>query len=76
MVKTQLGSTPPKDSCNQWIECDTFSDPRNLFPSHKLKGNHTFTTGAATIGNDEGEADSCVRQEGEGEMETLADEEV
>ena len=50
--------------------------PGNLFPSDKLKGNCTFTAQAATIGNDEGEADSSAKQEGEGETEPLADEEV
>ena len=50
--------------------------PGNLFPSHKLKGNCTLTTQAATIENDEGEADSSAKQVGEGEMEPLADEEV
>ena len=50
--------------------------PRNLFPSHKLEGNHTFTTQAVTIWNTEGEADSGAEQEGEGEMESLADKEV
>ena len=35
----------------------------NLFPLHRLKGNGTFTTQSATIGNDEGEADSGARQE-------------
>ena len=50
--------------------------PGNLIPSHMQKGNHTFTAWAVTIGNDEGEADSGAKQEGEGETEPLADEEV
>ena len=50
--------------------------PWNLFPSHKLKGNHTFNTQAVTVGNVEGEADSSAKQEGYGETEPLADEEV
>ena len=50
--------------------------PGNLFPSPKLKGNHTFTTQAATIGNDEGEADFGVRQGEEEETEPSGDEEV
>ena len=48
----------------------------NLFPSCKLKGSCTFTNYAATVGNAKGKADSGVKQEGEGEMEPLADKEV
>ena len=47
--------------------------PGNLFPSYKLKGNHTFTAQAATIGKDEVEEDTSVKQEGEGEAEPSAD---
>ena len=46
----------------------------NLFPSHKLKGNHTFTTQTAITGNDEAEEDSSVKQEGD--MEPSADKDV
>ena len=50
--------------------------PGNVFIFCKLKGNHTFTTWVATIWNAEGEAHSGVKQEGEGETEPSADEEV
>ena len=50
--------------------------PGNLFPSCKLKGNHTFTAWAATVGNDLAEEDPGVEQEGEEETEPSADEEV
>ena len=63
------GHSSPKDSCNQWIECNTFSDQGNLFPLYKLKDNHTFSSQVVTIGNAEGKADSDKKQEGEGEME-------
>ena len=32
----------PKDSCNQWIECDTFSDPRELIPLMQAEGQLYF----------------------------------
>ena len=47
--------------------------PGNLFPSCKLKGNHTFTTQAATVRNEE---DPGVKPEGEGEIEPSVDEDV
>ena len=50
--------------------------PGNLFSLYKLKGNHTFTTQAVTIGNDYTEEDPSVKLEGEGEMEPSADENV
>ena len=50
--------------------------PGNLFSLHKLKGNHTFTTQAVTIGNAKDEADPDVKEEGEGEIEPLVDKEV
>ena len=53
-----------------------FSAPRNLITSCRLKGNHTFTAQVVTIGNDEGEADPSVKQEGEGETGHSVDEEV
>ena len=49
--------------------------PGNLFPSHKLKGNCTFTTWAVTIESVKGKADSSTKQKEEGEMEPSADEE-
>ena len=52
-----------------------FQTPVNLFPSHKLKGNCTFTAWAVTIGNDEVVEDSSPKQEG-GEMEPSADNDL
>ena len=49
--------------------------PGNLFPLHKLKGTCTFTTWAATVGNDKAEKDSGVKLEGEG-GQSLAGEDV
>ena len=37
----------------------------NLFPSRKLKGNHTFTAWSATVGSIRTEWDSNVKLEGE-----------
>ena len=50
--------------------------PGNIFPSKKLKGNHTFTTWAVTIESVKGEADSGEKQDKEGEMKLSADKEV
>ena len=52
-----------------------FQVPENLFPSHKLKGNGTFTTQAVTVRNGKAEEDSSVKLEG-GEMEPLTDKDV
>ena len=67
---------PPKMATTSGPNKTSSQTPENLFPSHKLKDNCTFTAQAATIGNDEVEADSSAKQEGEGGMEPLADEEV
>ena len=48
----------------------------NLFPSWKVKGNCTFTTWYATVGNNEPEEDSFVKPEGEGETKSSAGEDV
>ena len=48
----------------------------NLFPSCKLKGNHTFTAQAETIVSNEAEENSSVKKEGDGETESSADEEA
>ena len=66
---------PPKTAVTSGLNTCS-QTPGNLFPLHKLKGNHTFTAQAASIGNDAGEADSGVKQEKEGDTEPSADEEV
>ena len=43
---------------------------------HKLKGNCTFATQAATVENDKTKEDPGVKQEGEGETEPSVDEDV
>ena len=48
----------------------------NLFPSHKLKGNHTFTTQDVTVGSNEVERNSGAKQEGNAETESSADKEA
>ena len=53
-----------------------FHTTGNLFLSCNLKGNCTFATQAATIGNDVAEEDPGVEQEVEEEMEPSAGEEV
>ena len=50
--------------------------PKNLFPSHKLTGNHTFAAKTATVRKDEAEEDPGEKSEGEGEREPSADEDV
>ena len=66
----------PKTAVTSWSNVICSKTPGNLFPSWKLKGNHTFITQAATVGNAKGKADSGVKQEGEGETKPLADKEV
>ena len=67
---------PPKTSVTSGLNVICLQTPGNLFLSCKLKGNHTFTTWAVTIRNADSKADFGAKQEGEGEMEPLADEEV
>ena len=50
--------------------------PGNLFPSHKLKGNPTSIAWAVTIRNYEAKENSSVKEEGEGEIDPSADEDV
>ena len=33
---------PPKDSCSQWIKCNTFSDPREFIPLLQAEGQPYF----------------------------------
>ena len=66
---------PPKTVVASGLNMRCSQAQGNLFPSCRLKGNCTSTSPAVTVGNDEGEADSSAKQEGE-EMEPLADEEV
>ena len=67
---------PPKTAVTSGLNVIHSQISGTLFPLCKLKGNHTFTVWAATIGNDEGEADSSARQGGEWETEPSTDEEV
>ena len=46
----------------------------NLFPSQKLKGNHTFTAQSATVENNEAKEDSGAKLEGEEEAVSSAGE--
>ena len=62
------GTSAPEDSCNQCIECDTFSDPREFIPLSQAEGQ-------LTIGSVQYQADPGKKQE-EGGMEPLADKEV
>ena len=50
--------------------------PGNLFPSQKLKGNHTFTAQSTTVGNNEAEEDSGENQEGEGGAKSSVEEDI
>ena len=50
--------------------------PRNLFLSHKQKGNHTFAAWAVTVRKDKAEEDPEKKPEGEGETEPPADKDV
>ena len=47
--------------------------PGNLFPSHKLKGNHTVTTQAVAVRNDKAKEDQGMKPEGKREMELSVD---
>ena len=70
------GPSTTKDCCDQWIEHDTFSEVKEFFPSHKLKGNCTFAAQATTIRNNEAGEDPGEMPEGEGETEPSADQDV
>ena len=50
--------------------------PGNLFPSHKLKGNHTFTSWSTTVESNVAEEDFRVKPEGEEEAESSAREDA
>ena len=65
---------PPKTAATSGSNMMSSQMQGNLFPSLKLKGNCTFTNQAVTIGNDETEEDSSVKQEGEGEKEPSAED--
>ena len=65
---------PPKTAVPSGSNAIHSQTPGNLFPLHRLKGNHTFTAWVATIWNDEVEADSSMKQEGE--TEPSAEKEV
>ena len=51
---------PPRMAVTNWSNVMHSQIPGNLFPSCKLKGNHTFTTWTVTIGNDMEEEDPGV----------------
>ena len=49
---------PPKTAVSSGLNKKSSQGPGNVFPSHKLKGNCTFTTQSVTIGSVKGEAGS------------------
>ena len=53
---------PPKMAATSGSNMIHSQMPGNLFLSHKLRGNHTFTAQAVTIGNDKAEEDSSVNR--------------
>ena len=53
-----------------------FSSSREPVPSHKLKGNHTFTTHAATISVNEVKEDASAKLERDRETGPLVDKET
>ena len=63
---------PPKIAVTSGSNVIHSQTPGKLFPSCKLKANHTFTTLALIIGSVEGEANPGAKQE-EGELEPLGD---
>ena len=65
---------PPKTAVTSVLNWMHSQTPGNLFPLHKLKGNHTFNAQAVTIGNNEAEEDSSAKQEGE--VEPSGDKQV
>ena len=67
-LPSKIATTGANMTCSQM--------PGNLLPLHKLKGNHTFATQAATIGNEKAEEDLGKKPEREGETEPSADEDV
>ena len=67
---------PPKTTMTSVSNITHSQTSGNPFPSCKLKGNCIVTPWAVTIGSNEFEVDSSVEQEGDGEMEPSAGEEV
>ena len=67
---------PPKTAVTSGLNVTCLQTPGNLLPLHKLKGCHTFTTWAVTIGNNMVEESSSAKQEGEGETEHSPDKEI
>ena len=63
---------PPKTAVTSGPHVTHSQTTGNLFPSHKLKGNHTFTAQAATLGNGKVGKDSGAKAEG-GEETELSD---
>ena len=51
----------PKSVVTSRLNAKYPQTPGNLFPSYKLKGNHTITAQAVTIGNAKGKADSGAK---------------
>ena len=70
------GPLPPETAVTSGSNAIHSQTPGNLFPSLKLKSNHTFTAHAVTIGSVEGKTDTGSKQEEEGETDPSADKEV
>ena len=71
-----LGPSPPKAAATNGPTTMHSQMPGNLFPSHKLKGNNTLTTQAATIEYDMAKEHPGVEPEREEETDPSGDEEV
>ena len=67
---------PPKPAATSGLSMMHSQTTRNLFSLCKLKGNDSFATWVATIGNDKARKDSSVKPEGEGEIRSSAGKEV
>ena len=66
----------PKTTTTRGLNITHSQTSWNLFPSQKLKGNHTFTSESATVENNEAEEDSSIKPEGEEEAGSSAGEDT
>ena len=67
---------PPKTTITRGLNITCSQMPGNLFPSHKLKGNCTFTIWSTTVESNKAEEDSGSKLEGEEETESSAGEDA
>ena len=66
----------PKTTTTGLSNVTQLQTPGNLFPSRKLRGNHTFTAQSTIVESTEAEEDSSIKLEREEEAESLGEEDA